>query len=104
MLSASDPVTPCNPSSFPAQDKARVPFKPGTVLTTAWGIEYGDVESGNTIDSIDDSTVATTNATPAYKNDNGKMAKALTLTTKLQHRLSICRQLHDCDFTTHCRS
>lgn len=80
VFSSSDPVTPCNDSSFPVQGKARVPFKPGTVITTAWGIKYGDVESRNTIDSIDGSTVATTNSTGEYKNDNGKMARALTIT------------------------
>jgi hypothetical protein len=56
-----------------------VPFKPGTVITTAWGIKYGDVESRNTIDSIDGSTVATTNSTGEYKNDNGNTARALTV-------------------------
>ena len=71
VLSSTDPVSPCSASPFPAQDKARVPFRPGTVLTTAWGVKYGDVEARNTIDSIDGSTVATTNSTGEYKNDNG---------------------------------
>jgi outer membrane protein OmpA-like peptidoglycan-associated protein len=82
VLSPSDPVTPCEPASFPAQDKARVPFKPGTVFTTAWGVKYGDVEGRNSIDSVDDSTVTTTNATPEYKDDNGTMARALSITNK----------------------
>jgi outer membrane protein OmpA-like peptidoglycan-associated protein len=82
VLSASDPVSPCSASPFPAQDKARVPFKPGTVLTTAWGVKYGDVEARNTIDSIDSSTAATTNSTGEYKNDNGTMARALTVTNQ----------------------
>ena len=59
-----------------------MPFKPGTVLTTAWGVKYGDVEARNTIDSIDDSTIATTNSTGEYKNDNGTMARALTVTNQ----------------------
>lgn len=79
VLSSNDPVTPCAPSSFPAQDKARVPFKPGAVFTTAWGVKYGDVEGRNSIDSIDDATVTTTSATQEYKNDNGTMKKALTV-------------------------
>ncbi|MFL6306014.1 MAG: OmpA family protein [Candidatus Sulfotelmatobacter sp.] len=82
VLSSSDSVTPCEPASFPLQDKARVPFKPGTVITTAWGVKYGDVELRNTVNSIDDSTVSTTNNGPEYKDDNGAMARALTVTNK----------------------
>lgn len=82
VLSFSDPVTPCESASFPAQDKARVPFKPGTVLTTAWGVKYGDVEGRNSIDSIDDSTVTTTSSAPEYKDDNGTMARATTIANK----------------------
>jgi outer membrane protein OmpA-like peptidoglycan-associated protein len=79
VFSASDPVTPCSASSFPAQDNARVPFKPGTVFTTAWGVKNGDVEARNSIDSVDDATVTTTNATQEYKNDNGRSQRALTI-------------------------
>jgi outer membrane protein OmpA-like peptidoglycan-associated protein len=82
ILSPDDPVTPCSASSFAAQDKALVPFKPGTILTTAWGVKYGDVEARNSIDSIDESTVTTTNATQEYKNDNGAMSRAMTITNK----------------------
>jgi outer membrane protein OmpA-like peptidoglycan-associated protein len=82
ILSSNDPVTPCDAFSFPAQDKARVPFKAGTVFTTAWGVKYGDVEARNSVDSIDDSTVRTTSATQEYKNDNGTMSKAVTVTNQ----------------------
>jgi outer membrane protein OmpA-like peptidoglycan-associated protein len=82
IFSPNDPVTPCTASSFAAQDKAQVPFKAGTVVTTAWGIKYGDVEARNSIDSVDDSTVTTTNATQEYKNDNGAMSRAMTITNK----------------------
>jgi outer membrane protein OmpA-like peptidoglycan-associated protein len=82
ILSSNDPVTPCSASPFAAQDKAQVPFKAGTVLTTAWGVKYGDVEARNSIDSVDDSTVTTTNATQEYKNDNGTMSRAMTITNK----------------------
>jgi outer membrane protein OmpA-like peptidoglycan-associated protein len=82
ILSPDDPVTPCSASPFAAQDKAQVPFKAGTVLTTAWGVKYGDVEARNSIDSVDDSTVTTTNATQEYKKDDGTMAKAMTITNK----------------------
>jgi len=30
---------------FPLRTTRGVPFKPGTVLTTAWGVRYGDVEA-----------------------------------------------------------
>jgi len=82
IISSNDPVTPCDAFSFPAQDKARVPFKSGTVFTTAWGVKYGDVEARNSVDSIDDSTVRTTAATQEYKNDNGTMSKAVTVTNQ----------------------
>ncbi len=82
VLSPTDPVTPCSASPFAAQDKAQVPFKAGTVVTTAWGIKYGDVEARNSIDSVDDSTVTTTNATQEYKDDNGTMSRAMTITNK----------------------
>jgi outer membrane protein OmpA-like peptidoglycan-associated protein len=82
IISSNDPVTPCGAFSFPAQDKARVPFKSGTVFTTAWGVKYGDVEARNSVDSIDDSTVRTTAATQEYKNDNGTMSKAVTVTNQ----------------------
>ena len=64
VLSSSDPVTPCGASSFPVQDNAKVPFKPGTIFTTAWGVKYGDVEARNSVDSINDSTVTTTFCNP----------------------------------------
>jgi outer membrane protein OmpA-like peptidoglycan-associated protein len=82
VLSPSDSVTPCSASSFPAQDSARIPFKPGTIFTTAWGVKYGDVEARNSIDSIDDSTVSTTSATQEYKDDNGRMSRELTISNR----------------------
>jgi outer membrane protein OmpA-like peptidoglycan-associated protein len=82
VLSSSDPVTPCNASTLRAQDSARIPFRQGTVFTTAWGIKYGDVEARNSIDSIDDSTVTTTAATPEYKDDDGRMKRALTVSNQ----------------------
>jgi flagellar motor protein MotB len=82
VLSSHDPVTPCQPSSLPTQDKARVPFAPGTVFTIAWGVKYGDVEGRNLIDSIDEATVTTTTDYPPYKDDNGKMEKRQTLTNQ----------------------
>jgi outer membrane protein OmpA-like peptidoglycan-associated protein len=82
VLSRNDPVTPCVPSPFPAHDDSRIPFKPGTVFTTAWGITYGDVELRKSIESIDDAAVTITTDSPEYKNDNGKTLKARQVTSQ----------------------
>jgi outer membrane protein OmpA-like peptidoglycan-associated protein len=82
VLTHNDPETPCSASPFAAQENAQVPFKPGTALTTAWGVKYGDVEMSDTINTIDDSTVTTTSAAPEYKDDNGRMVKASTHANK----------------------
>jgi outer membrane protein OmpA-like peptidoglycan-associated protein len=82
ILSHSDPATPCTRSVLPAQDKARVPFKPGTVFTTAWGIKYGDVEARHTIDSIDPAMVSTTSVTQEYKNDSGGTSKESSISNQ----------------------
>jgi outer membrane protein OmpA-like peptidoglycan-associated protein len=82
VLSANDPVTPCSTSTFAAQENAKVPFKPGTVLTTAWGIKYEDVEARNSIDTVEEATVTTTTAYQVYKDDNGKMRKPRAITNQ----------------------
>jgi len=82
VLSSNDPVTPCSTSTFAAQEGAKVPFKPGTVLTTAWGIKYQDAEARNTIDSVDEAMVTTTTAYQDYKDDNGKMHKPQPITNQ----------------------
>jgi outer membrane protein OmpA-like peptidoglycan-associated protein len=82
VLSSNDPVTPCSTSTIASQEKARVPFKPGTVLTTAWGIKYEDAEARNSIDSVDEATVTTTTSYQEYKDDNGKMQKPHPLTNQ----------------------
>jgi len=74
-LSASTPVTPCLPATFPDQKAARIPLEPHTVLTNAWGIKYGDVEIHNEVDSIDNSTFSATATAPGYKDDLGKDLK-----------------------------
>lgn len=82
VLSSNDPVTPCGPSTFAAQDDAKVPLKPGTVLTTAWGIKYEDVEARNSIDAVDEATVTTTSAFQGYKDDDGTIRKPETFTNQ----------------------
>lgn len=82
VLSPNDPVIPCSTSTFAAQENAKVPFKPGTVLTTAWGIKYEDAEARNTIDSVDQATVTTTTSYQDYKDDNGKIQKPQAITNQ----------------------
>src|ERR1700730_9935161 len=77
-LSPSVLVTPCPPAPFPDQQAARIPLKPGTVLTNAWGVKYGDVELTNRIDSIDNSTFSATSSAPEFKDD---LAKTVTATS-----------------------
>jgi outer membrane protein OmpA-like peptidoglycan-associated protein len=75
-ISDKDPVTPCNAAPFPAQTAARVPFQAGTIVTTAWGIKNGDVESRMTVDSADPTSVSLSSSTGEYKDDDGNDWKA----------------------------
>jgi outer membrane protein OmpA-like peptidoglycan-associated protein len=107
-LSPSASVVPCPPAPFPDQQSARIPLKPGTVLTNAWGVKYGDVELTNRIDSIDNSTFSATSSAPQFKDDfaktvtasadsnqncNADFRSAVTMITVNSHRLP--RLLHD---------
>jgi outer membrane protein OmpA-like peptidoglycan-associated protein len=75
-VSERDPVDPCAPIPFPAQAAAKVPLQAGTVLTTAWGITPGDVESRIALDSATDNSIAMNESTDAYVDDNGKKEEA----------------------------
>lgn len=68
-ISNTDPVDPCAPESFPAQDAARIPLKEGTVVTTAWGIKNGDVESRIAIKEVNPTSFVQQTSTGAYKDD-----------------------------------
>jgi outer membrane protein OmpA-like peptidoglycan-associated protein len=107
-LSSSAPVVPCPSAPFSDQQSARIPLKPGTVLTNAWGVKYGDVELTNRIDSIDNSTFSATSSAPQFKDDfaktvtassdsnqncNADFRSAVTIITVNSHRLP--RLLHD---------
>ena len=107
-LSASAPVVPCPAAPYPDQQAARIPLKPGTVLTNAWGVKYGDVELTDRIDSIDNSTFIATSNAPQFKDDwaktvnastdtnqncNSDFRSAFTLITVNSHRLP--RLLHE---------
>jgi outer membrane protein OmpA-like peptidoglycan-associated protein len=81
-LSASAPLVPCPAAPYPDQQTARIPLKPGTVLTNAWGVKYGDVELTDRIDSIDNSTFVATSAAPQFKDDLAKTVNASTDTNQ----------------------
>ncbi len=81
-LSPSAPVVPCPATPFPDQQSARIPLKPGTVLTNAWGVKYGDVELTNRIDSIDNSTFIATSSAPQFKDDFAKTVNASSETNQ----------------------
>ncbi len=70
-ISAKDPVTPCATAPFPAQNAARIPLLVGTIVTTAWGIKNGDVESRMSVASTDPSSVTLSASTGEYKDDLG---------------------------------
>jgi outer membrane protein OmpA-like peptidoglycan-associated protein len=72
-ISSKDPVEPCTVAPYPAQTAARIPLQPGTVITTAWGVKFGDVESRMTVASTDPTSVAFTYKTDKYKNDDGRI-------------------------------
>jgi flagellar motor protein MotB len=75
-------VSPCPLAPFPDQQAARIPLKPGTVLTNAWRVKYGDVEISNRIDSIDNSTFAATSLAPQFKDNFSRTVNASTDTNQ----------------------
>jgi len=75
-ISDKDPVDPCVPAPFPAQTAAKIPLQDGTVLTTAWGIAPGDVESRALLESATDNSISMNSSTEAYVDDLGRKATA----------------------------
>jgi outer membrane protein OmpA-like peptidoglycan-associated protein len=69
-ISDKDPVTPCAAAPFPAQSAARIPLLAGTVVTHAWGMKNGDVESRMSVDSTDPTSVTFSAKTGEYKDDD----------------------------------
>jgi outer membrane protein OmpA-like peptidoglycan-associated protein len=68
-ISDKDPVVPCVPAPFPDQAAALIPLKPDTIITTAWGLSTGDVESRNTITALAPLSLDFSTKTQAYKDD-----------------------------------
>jgi outer membrane protein OmpA-like peptidoglycan-associated protein len=79
-INDTTPVEPCGPPAFPSQSAARIPLQPGTVITTAWGMKNGDVETRDSINSTTPVSFVTEANTEAYKDDNGHAWKASSYT------------------------
>jgi outer membrane protein OmpA-like peptidoglycan-associated protein len=77
-VSDTDPVEPCPEAPYPPQTGARVPMLEGTVITTAWGVKYEDVESRMSLDSPTATSISQKNKTDAYKNDFGTESQAIS--------------------------
>ncbi len=83
-ISVNDPVVPCPAAPYAAQTTAIVPLQPGTVITTAWGISHGDVESRYTVQPTDAPAVELKGETGEYTNDNGGTEKPQS------YRFTVC--------------
>ena len=75
-ISAKDPVDPCTAGAFPAQSAARIPLQPGTVVTTAWGMKNGDVETRMMVSSVNPTSVTLSATSGEYTDDLGHDWKA----------------------------
>lgn len=83
-VSETDHVEPCSVAPFPSQSEARIPLQEGTVLTTAWGIKYEDVESRIALETATPNSISMSNSTGAYKTDYGQEAPASS------HKETVC--------------
>lgn len=79
-VSDTDPVEPCTAAPFPSQDKARIPLREGTVITTAWGIKYEDVESHNALSAATPVSISVVNSADGYRDDNGNNQPSTSFT------------------------
>ncbi|HUD57480.1 MAG TPA: OmpA family protein [Terracidiphilus sp.] len=66
------PVEPCPSVALPSQSAARIPLQAETVITTAWGMKNGDVESRDSIESITPTSFVGESKTGEYKDDDGR--------------------------------
>jgi outer membrane protein OmpA-like peptidoglycan-associated protein len=79
-VSDRDPVEPCPAAPSPSQSSARIPLQESTVITTAWGIKYEDVESRIAIGASTPASISISNSTGAYKTDEGQEARPSSYT------------------------
>jgi outer membrane protein OmpA-like peptidoglycan-associated protein len=75
-ISDKDPVEPCPAAPFPSQSAARIPMQPGTVITTAWGMKNGDVETRILVTATTSTSMTQTMTSEAFKDDDGHPWKA----------------------------
>ena len=66
------PVEPCTGDPLPPQSAAKVPLQAGTVITTAWGMKNGDVESRNVVTMTTPTSFVEDKKTEAYQDDYGQ--------------------------------
>ncbi len=71
-ISDRDPVTPCSGAPYPAQAAAKIPLQGGTVVTTAWGLLKGDVESVETVEAAGPVSLITSNDGIKWTDDQGQ--------------------------------
>jgi outer membrane protein OmpA-like peptidoglycan-associated protein len=71
-ISAKDPVTPCTGAPYPAQATAKIPLLGGTIVTTAWGLLKGDVESVESVSSTNAASLITQNNGIKWVTDEGR--------------------------------
>jgi outer membrane protein OmpA-like peptidoglycan-associated protein len=71
-ISPKDPVTPCSLASYPAQVAAKIPLQEGTVITTAWGVLRGDVETSTSVLSASPASLDMKDADVKWTDDYGK--------------------------------
>jgi outer membrane protein OmpA-like peptidoglycan-associated protein len=79
-----DPVDPCAPATLPPENSARVPLQEGTVITTAWGVKYQDVETRIAVGAPTPGAFTTSQSTSTYKDDNGHERQASS------HQSTVC--------------
>ena len=70
-INDSTPVEPCPDASLPPQGAARIPLQAGTVITTAWGMKNGDVESRNLVTTTTPTSFIEDKKTEAFQDDDG---------------------------------
>jgi outer membrane protein OmpA-like peptidoglycan-associated protein len=88
-MSAKDPVTPCSGAAYPAQTAARIPLQEGTLITSAWGLLRGDIETSFMVTGTSPVSLEMTDTDVKWTDDEGEKrsssaAKAITCNEDLQ--------------------
>ena len=75
-INDTTPVEPCPLAALPSQTAARIPLQAETVVTTAWGMKNGDVESRDSVTDTTPTSFVQEENTEAFKDDDGRSWKA----------------------------